>query len=70
MRWISRTPIMGSLAGNDGDEEIVQQYIATHRIHMNKSVSWLLNGCRDMVLLVPKKRLNALQHLTKVLLIS
>lgn len=30
MRWISRTPIMGSLAGNDGDEEIVQQYIATH----------------------------------------
>ena len=21
MRWVSRTPIMGSLAGNDGDED-------------------------------------------------
>ena len=30
MRWVSRTPIMGSLAGNDDDEDTVAEYIETH----------------------------------------
>ena len=30
MRWVSRTPIMGSLAGNHGDEDAVAEYIETH----------------------------------------
>lgn len=30
MRWVSRTPIMGSLSGNDDDEDTVAEYIKTH----------------------------------------
>ena len=30
LQWVSRTPIMGSLVGNDGDEHTVTEYIDEH----------------------------------------
>ena len=30
LQWVSRTPIMGSLAGNDGDEHTVTEYVDAH----------------------------------------
>ena len=30
LRWVSRTPIMGSIAGSTGDSEVVNEYVNSH----------------------------------------
>ena len=36
LRWVSRTPIMGSTAGSDGDDSVVEAYVDAHLNSHNK----------------------------------